>query len=205
MGAAAIIPPVGRATCVIYTSGSTSRARGKDVRAGGTIINTVKARRGLRSRSGGIQGRMEHTLEVALELPLPAAEVFPFFAAAENLERITPPELRFRIVTPPPVEMREGALIEYRLRLFGVPFGWTTRIALWEPPQRFIDEQIRGPYALWEHTHTFEPSAAETLVRDRVRYRLPLRPFGELAFPVVRSQLKRIFAYRQQAVREALT
>jgi len=148
---------------------------------------------------------MEHTLEVAIELPLTVAEVFPFFAAAENLERITPPELRFRIVTPLPIEMSEGALVEYRLRLCGVPFGWTTRITRWEPPLRFVDEQLRGPYALWEHTHTFEPTAAGTLIRDRVRYRLPLSPFGEAAFPVVHRQLKRIFAYRQRAVCAALT
>jgi ligand-binding SRPBCC domain-containing protein len=143
-------------------------------------------------------------LETALELPLPIETVFGFFAEPANLERITPPELRFRIVTPPSKPIRVGTRIQYRLRLFGVPFGWTTLISEWDPPHGFRDEQLRGPYAVWEHTHLFEPTPDGTRIRDRVRYRLPLWPVGEMVYPVVRAQLQRIFKYRQAAVRAAL-
>ena len=145
-----------------------------------------------------------HLLETQLRLQAPLAQVFAFFADAANLEALTPPELRFQILTPLPIEMREGARIEYRLRLFGVPFGWRTRIAVWEPPHRFVDVQERGPYRLWEHTHRFasDEGSGEAGVRvdDRVRYALPLAPLGELAHPVVRRQLERIFAYRTRAL-----
>lgn len=146
----------------------------------------------------------DHAVHSQFELPLPLDAVFPFFAAAENLERITPPELRFKILTPMPVDMRLGTLLDYRLSLFGVPFHWHTEIAAWEPPHRFVDVQLRGPYALWAHTHTFEETESGTLVDDHVRYRLPLSPLGELALPLVRRQLERIFTYRRKAVRAAL-
>lgn len=147
---------------------------------------------------------MDQELRTEFTLPLPRDRVFAFFSAAENLERITPPELKFRITTPLPIAMRVGALIEYRLRLGGVPFGWTTRIDAWEPPVRFIDVQLRGPYALWEHTHEFEEVEGRTRIRDRVRYRLPFGVLGRLALPMVRWQLGRIFAHREAAVREHL-
>jgi ligand-binding SRPBCC domain-containing protein len=147
---------------------------------------------------------MDHQRHTTLELPLPIDEVFAFFAEAGNLERITPPELRFEILTPLPVEMRRGTLLEYRLRLFGLPFRWRTRIAAWDPPQGFIDVQLSGPYAVWEHTHVFAATGTGTLVDDHVRYRLPLSPPGDLAYPLVRRQLARIFSYRQDVVREAL-
>jgi ligand-binding SRPBCC domain-containing protein len=151
---------------------------------------------------------MEHLLETTIELPLPCEEAFEFFADAANLERITPPELHFRFVTPLPVDMRVGALIEYRLRLLGVPFGWTTCISVWDPPRRFVDEQLRGPYALWEHSHSFTETGAgarpRTRIADRVRYRLPLSPLGDVAHALVRRRLERIFAFREEAVREAL-
>jgi len=150
-----------------------------------------------------------HRLHYTTHLPLPRAEVFPFFADAANLERITPPELAFEIVTPTPIDMHPGALIEYRLGLFGVRFGWLTEIEAWEPPYRFVDQQIRGPYRRWHHTHTFLDEAGPggtpgTRMDDVVLWELPLAPVGEVAYPMVRLQLKRIFDYRQRRIRELL-
>lgn len=145
-------------------------------------------------------GKGLHLLRATMRIRRPVEEIFPFFAAAENLERITPPELRFRIVTPLPIDMREGALIDYRLRLSGVPFGWRTEITGWDPPRSFTDAQLRGPYHTWIHRHAFEPDGEETLMTDEVRYRLPLWPFGEVALPVVRRQLWRIFTHRAEVI-----
>ena len=123
--------------------------------------------------------------------------VFDYFADAGNLEAITPPWLQFRIVTPRPIEMRLGTLIEYRLALHGLPINWLTRIEEWVPGERFVDVQLHGPYALWHHTHEFEPDGDGTIVRDTVRYALPLGPLGVLAHRAfVHRDLERIFDYR---------
>jgi ligand-binding SRPBCC domain-containing protein len=145
-----------------------------------------------------------HRFATTTVLPLPLDRVFPFFADAANLEVITPPELRFHILTPQPVEMRVGALIRYRLRLTGVPFQWLTRIAEWNPPHQFVDEQLKGPYKTWIHTHRFTETPAGTQIDDEVRYELPLFPVGELALPFVKLQVGRIFAFREQAIRRLM-
>ena len=143
-----------------------------------------------------------HILEREQRIAAPPAEVFPFFEDAYNLEAITPPFLGFRVVTPRPIEMRAGALIEYRLRLHGVTVRWRTRIEAFDPPHSFVDAQISGPYRLWHHTHVFEPDGrGGTIMRDRVRYALPLGPIGRLARALlVRRDLDRIFDYRRTAV-----
>ena len=134
-------------------------------------------------------------------------EVFPFFADAANLEAITPPWLGFRVVSPRAAEMRVGTLIEYELRLHRVPVSWLTRIEEWEPGRRFVDVQLHGPYKLWHHTHEFGPDGAGgTLMRDSVRYALPLGPLGEAARRLfVARDLEAIFDYRRERVAELLT
>lgn len=143
-----------------------------------------------------------HILEREQHVPAPPEDVFPFFEDAYNLEAITPPFLGFRVVTPRPIEMRAGALIEYRLKLHGVPVRWKTRIESFDPPHTFVDAQISGPYKLWHHTHVFEPDGrGGTIMRDRVRYALPFGPFGALAHALfVRRDLRRIFDFRQETV-----
>lgn len=143
-----------------------------------------------------------HVLRATAYIDRPVPEVFPFFAAAENLERITPPSLRFRVITPLPIEMRVGALIDYRLHLNGFPFAWRTEITEWDPPHAFVDTQLAGPYHTWIHRHTFEPEGRGTYMVDEVRYRLPLWPLGEIALPIVRRQLAGIFGFRAEALRD---
>ncbi len=146
-----------------------------------------------------------HRLERAQLLPWDLDTVFFFFADARNLEALTPPFLRFRILTPTPVAMQAGARIDYRISLFGIPLTWRTRIAVWEPGVRFVDEQESGPYALWRHTHQFSRQDGGTLMRDVVEYREPLGPLGQLAHGLfVARTLDRIFDYRRDAILQLL-
>jgi len=145
-----------------------------------------------------------HTLTREQLLDRPPAEVFPFFADVHNLEAITPPLLGFRVIDPGPIEMGVGTLIQYRLRVRGLTADWLTRIEDWRPGVSFVDSQLVGPYRLWHHTHTFEERSGGTLMRDVVRYALPLWPFGELAGPLVRRDLAAIFDFRRAAVAHAL-
>ena len=147
----------------------------------------------------------EHILIRSLTIDLPRDEVFEFFADAGNLERITPPELNFHIITPQPIDIRQGTLIDYELKMRGFPVKWRTEISVWNRPHRFVDRQLRGPYSQWIHTHTFtEIDENSTLVEDEVRYRLPLEPLGDIAHFLVRRELDYIFDYRQKAVAEIL-
>jgi len=145
-----------------------------------------------------------HTIETSIHLPLKIEGVFPFFCQVENLQRITPPELDFCVLTPFPIDIDLGTTVDYQLRLFRIPFRWRSKITVWEPPYRFVDEQVSGPYKSWEHTHLFYQENRGTVIEDNVIYRLPYWPFGEITYPLVRAQLKRIFQYRQKTIRKLL-
>jgi len=150
-----------------------------------------------------------HTLTREQRLPGSPDDVFAFFGDARNLEAITPPLLRFRVMDAgaDAIEMAAGTLIRYRLRVHRVPVGWLTAIREWDPPHRFVDEQLRGPYALWHHTHTFEAieDGTATLMRDVVRYALPFGLLGEAARRLfVARDIEAIFDYRAERIRELL-
>src|SRR4051812_36446234 len=113
----------------------------------------------------------EYTLSAEQWLPRPRNEVFSFFADARNLEALTPPWLKFEVLTPSPIEMRPGALIDYRIRVHGLPIRWRTEITEWNPPHSFADVQLNGPYTLWHHKHSFHERDSGTLCVDEVRYR----------------------------------
>lgn len=148
----------------------------------------------------------EYELRTEVRVPGTVGEVFPFFADAGNLEKLTPPWLKFQILTPRPIEMRVGALIDYRIWLRIVPMRWRTKITAWEPPHRFVDEQLRGPYRQWIHEHTFSQDGDEVVVRDHVRYAVPGGPGLERLVHrfLVKPDLDRIFAYRVEAMRRLL-
>jgi ligand-binding SRPBCC domain-containing protein len=140
------------------------------------------------------------TLHDELWLPRPVAEIFPFFADAANLEKLTPPWLSFQVLTPAPIEMQAGALIDYRLKVHGLPLRWRTEIVEWEPPHRFVDVQLKGPYRVWHHTHTFTEKDGGTLCADDVRY----YPIGGWLMDTlfVRRDVRGIFDYRRKKLVE---
>lgn len=136
-------------------------------------------------------------------LPQPIERVFGFFSNAANLNQITPAWLDFKIITPMPVKMRPGALLEYRLKLRGLPIRWLTEITLWEPPHKFVDHQLQGPYRKWIHTHSFEEEDDGTIVRDQVEYEI----FGWIVEPLiyrlfVGPDVERVFAFRRSMLKK---
>ncbi len=138
--------------------------------------------------------------ETSLVLPRSLEELYPFFAEARNLETITPPWLRFSVLTPAPIEMRAGTLIDYRLAWRGIPIRWRTVIDAWEPPHRFVDRMLKGPYRLWVHEHTFTPVAGAVRCDDRVEYAVPGGALVQRL--MVGRDVARIFAYRSAKLRE---
>ncbi len=142
----------------------------------------------------------EYRFKSNLHVSAPLDETFAFFADAANLARITPRELGFSIATPLPIEMRAGTLIDYTIRLWGVPMSWRTRIAVWEPGARFVDEQLSGPYRTWVHTHRFTSAHGGTDIEDEVVYSLPFGVAGRMVAPLIRLQLARIFRHRTTEV-----
>jgi len=135
-------------------------------------------------------------LERSQVVPVDVTEAFAFFADPWNLEAITPPWLRFRILEAPGT-LQKGSLLVYRLRLFGLPLRWRTEIVDWRPPLGFTDVQVSGPYRRWEHSHRLRPVDSGTEIYDHIVYRLPLEPLGDLLAPLtVRPWLTAIFDYR---------
>lgn len=144
---------------------------------------------------------MWHYIRTEVEVPLEIEAVFAFFSKADNLERITPKSLGFKILTPHPIEMRQDTVIDYRIGLNGIPMRWRTLIAVWQPPYEFVDEQLKGPYQTWIHRHSFSPmESGGTRITDYVRYELPLTPIGDIAHPLIKRQLQGIFKHRNAVI-----
>lgn len=142
-----------------------------------------------------------YTLRREQFIARPVEEVFQFFSEAANLQEITPAYLDFRILTPQPIEIREGTLLDYRLKWHGLPVRWRTRIVEWRRPYRFVDVQLKGPYRLWHHTHTFEAKDGGTHMTDVVNYALPLGPLGALAHALmVERDVEGIFDFRREKI-----
>lgn len=143
-----------------------------------------------------------YSLVFAQQVSRPLPEVFAFFSRAENLEALTPPWLNFRILDVTPQPVQKGTLINYSLRVHGIPLRWTSEIVEWEPPHRFVDLQLRGPYKLWRHEHRFQARDGGTLIEDRINLALPLGVLGRLAYKIkVRSDVEEIFAFREKKIR----
>ncbi|MBL7686244.1 MAG: SRPBCC family protein [Deltaproteobacteria bacterium] len=141
-----------------------------------------------------------YRIEKSIWVPRPLEEVFDFFSNAQNLEKLTPSWVNFKILTPLPIEMKKGALIDYQIKMYGIPMNWRTEITEWNPNQSFVDEQRRGPYRLWRHRHTFEENKGGTLLGDEVDY-APIG--GELIhWLFVKSEVEKIFQYRAEKIQK---
>jgi len=141
-----------------------------------------------------------HWLRKTIWLPQPPAEVFIFFSNPGNLDRLTPAWLNFKILTPATSKIKQGTLLDYRLRIRGIPVRWQSEIAVWEPPRRFVDRQTKGPYSMWTHEHTFEGRDNGTLVGDNVEYAVPGGAIVQKF--LVAPDIERIFDYRHKILDE---
>ena len=144
-----------------------------------------------------------HTLTKETIIDRPLKEVFDFFSKAENLNQITPPDMQFQILTPLPINILKGTLIDYKIKVNGIPFKWKTLISTWEPPFRFVDEQLKGPYNTWIHEHTFEERDGKTYMKDVVKFKSPgwiLEPLINALF--IEKKVKGIFDYREKRLNE---
>jgi ligand-binding SRPBCC domain-containing protein len=140
-----------------------------------------------------------HFLTTTTVINKPLSEVFEFFSNAENLNKITPPDMQFKILTPLPIIIKKGTLINYKIKVNGIPFNWQTEITEWEPNKRFIDKQLKGPYRVWIHEHTFEEKDGKTIMNDHVQFLSPgwfLEPIINKLF--IEKKVKGIFAYREK-------
>ena len=143
-----------------------------------------------------------YTLAFTQQVARPLLDVFDFFSRAENLEVLTPPWLNFKILSAAPRPVQQGTLINYSLRVHGIPLRWTSEIVEWEPPHRFVDLQLRGPYKMWRHEHRFEARDGGTLISDTINLSLPLGLLGQLAYKIkVQSDVQEIFTFRKEKVR----
>lgn len=141
------------------------------------------------------------TLRKEILVQRPLGDVYEFFSRPENLTLITPPWLGLRILTPSPVPMKEGTLIDYTIRLMGLPVHWQSRIREYRPPRRFVDEQVKGPYGFWRHTHSFAGTERGTRITDEVQYGMPFGLLGRVVQKVaVHRQLEAIFSYRAKVI-----
>jgi len=145
----------------------------------------------------------DYVLEFRVWLPRPREEVFPFFADPRNLARLDPPRLGVQLLSPPPNPLAAGTVFDFRIRWLGIPLRWRVLIREYDPPYRFVDVQVRGPYARWEHRHLFRAAEGGTWVEDRITYRLPLGPLGRLLHSLwIGRQLAGVFAYRHRRLSE---
>ena len=145
-----------------------------------------------------------HTLKKEQKISKNILEVFDFFSRPENLSIITPPKMKFNIMTPSPIEMKDGALIDYTVKILGFPIKWRTLITKYDPPNIFIDQQLKGPYSLWHHTHTFKKiNDNETLIGDTVIYVVPFSFIGSIVHSIYISRdLEKIFSYREKKIKD---
>ncbi len=147
-----------------------------------------------------------YELNITQRIDAPLEKVFDFFSKPENLAEITPSKLGFNILTPSPIVMEKGTLIDYTIKLFGIPVRWRTLITAYNPPEKFVDEQLKGPYSFWHHTHTFKPNKDGVLISDVIKYSIPLGVLGRaLHYLWIRNDLNRVFKYRKEVIDKIFT